>query len=274
MDPREFLSLADALIRQQSPTPAVCRTVIGRSYYAAFNVIAAVLTELKIPLDKAKDSHREVMDLVVESQDANLKFACDSLAHQKMVRKKADYDMDNLDVETTQNASKAVLVAKRIIECVDRTRSNPVLWQNASGKMLTYVAGNRKSAALGIETACRSTTGQRGSAGRHASTSWRSRSKSERRTNDPQIASRKACARFTLHDRATKRKGQALRARLLCVGRALHSHAGPGARQVQARTFSLQIRCHQTSPRAAWTPETPCHTCVSDANMIRLPVNA
>src|SRR5438094_749491 len=100
MDPRDFLALADTLINGPPPSPAVCRTVIGRSYYAALNVLTALVRELKIPLEKTKDSHNEVMIIVVESKDRNLKQACDSLARQKMVRVRADYDMDNQEVET------------------------------------------------------------------------------------------------------------------------------------------------------------------------------
>jgi len=64
MDPRDFLALAETLVNEPQPSPAVCRTVIGRSYYAAFNVLAALIRELKIPLEKAKDSHIEVLTLV------------------------------------------------------------------------------------------------------------------------------------------------------------------------------------------------------------------
>jgi hypothetical protein len=138
MDPREFLLLATSLINDPNPSPAVCRTVIGRSYYAALNVIRALVAELKIPLDKGKDSHREVMDLVAESKDADLKKACESLARQKMVRKKADYDMDNRDVESVRKASQALIFAQEAIQWADRTRANPALWNSAAGNMLDY----------------------------------------------------------------------------------------------------------------------------------------
>ena len=112
--------------------------MIGRSYYAALNVFFALVAELRIPLDKQKDSHREVMDLVAESQDANLTFASVSLAAQKMVRKNADYEMNNHDVEKIQKAGQALLLARQTISRVDQTRNDAALWSIASQRMLTY----------------------------------------------------------------------------------------------------------------------------------------
>jgi hypothetical protein len=138
MNPRDFLSVAETLIKQPSPSPADCRTVIGRSYYAALNVFFALVAELRIPLDKQKDSHKEVMDLVAESQDADLRFASVSLAAQKMVRKNADYDMNNHDVEKIQKAGQALLLAKETISRLDRTRNDAALWSIASQRMLAH----------------------------------------------------------------------------------------------------------------------------------------
>jgi hypothetical protein len=108
------------------------------------HVFFAVVAELKILLDKGKDSHNEVMDLLSQSQDANLKFACDSLASQKMVRKKADYEMDNHDVERIQKAVQALLLAQQAIERVDRTRADAALWRSASETMLAHARAIRK----------------------------------------------------------------------------------------------------------------------------------
>jgi uncharacterized protein (UPF0332 family) len=138
VDPRDFLTLAKKLIEEPDPSPAKCRTVIGRSYYAAFNVVAALVAELRIPLDKNKESHKQVMDLVVESKDGKLKTACDSLARQKIVRKHADYDMDNEEVGTVLKAARALLFAQSVIETVDQVRSNPVKWSVASRNIVDY----------------------------------------------------------------------------------------------------------------------------------------
>jgi hypothetical protein len=138
------LSVAEALINQPSPSPADCRTVIGRSYYAALNVFFALVEELRIPLDRQKESHREVMDVVATSDDADLKLACDSLASQKMVRKNADYNMNNHDVERPQKAGQALLLAKQTIARVDRTRNDAALWSIASQRMLANARATGK----------------------------------------------------------------------------------------------------------------------------------
>jgi uncharacterized protein (UPF0332 family) len=138
MDPREFLVLAETLIKELPPNPAVYRTVIGRSYYAAFNVMAAILGELHIRLDKGKDSHTEVLDLIAESKDRTLKNACDSVRRQRMVRGWADYRMENTQVETELTASQAFLFAKSTIQQVDDVRSDPQRWSQAKENLLEY----------------------------------------------------------------------------------------------------------------------------------------
>jgi hypothetical protein len=138
MNPRDFIVVAEMLINGSDLSPAVCRTVIGRSYYAALNVLYSLLKELGIPLEKGKESHKEIMDLVAESKDANLKYACDILAQQKHVRVHADYHMDNLTVETPLKASQALRSAKITIQRVDDVRSNADQWREASHHMIYH----------------------------------------------------------------------------------------------------------------------------------------
>jgi hypothetical protein len=144
MNPRDFLALAETLISGAKPDPPTCRTVIGRSYYAAYNVVAALIAELSIPLEKGKDSHKEVVDLVAESKDASLKAACDSLARQKMVRRRADYEMDDNEVEKPLKASQALIFAKQTVAMVDRVRTNPDSWTEAKANMVAYAKLTRK----------------------------------------------------------------------------------------------------------------------------------
>jgi hypothetical protein len=144
MDPRDFLSVAAKLVAGPNPSPADCRTVIGRSYYAALNVVAAIVDELNIPRDKSKESHKEVTDLVANSHDRNLKAACDSIANQKMLRNRADYDMSNRDVETVQKASMALLLAKDAIRKVDGVRLNPDQWRVATHNIVEYARNIQK----------------------------------------------------------------------------------------------------------------------------------
>jgi uncharacterized protein (UPF0332 family) len=110
MEPRDFLNIADSLLRGQNPSPAECRTAISRSYYAAFNVAQALLIELNIPMEKGKSSHNEVLDIIVESRNPILKEACDLLAGRKKKRVDADYNMKATDIETTQLAGKELFL--------------------------------------------------------------------------------------------------------------------------------------------------------------------
>jgi hypothetical protein len=135
MDPREFLDVAKSLIDGPNPSPAACRTVIGRSYYAAFNVACELVDELQIPLDKAKDSHSEILDIIVASQDHKLKGACDLLKARKAVRVHADHRMDKTDVEGTVKAGREYLLALNIISTFEQVRANETQWKAASDNM-------------------------------------------------------------------------------------------------------------------------------------------
>jgi hypothetical protein len=145
MNPREFLSLAQSLIEKWPESPALYRTVIGRSYYAAFNVLAAITSEANIQLEKSGDSHIEVMNIVADSEDRYLKQACDSLARQKLVRRHADYDMKNKDVETLRKASMAIVFAQQTIGFVDQARSNPDSWRVAKEKIVACAEARGKT---------------------------------------------------------------------------------------------------------------------------------
>jgi uncharacterized protein (UPF0332 family) len=144
MDPLDFLGLAESLVEGPSAGPAVFRTVIGRSYYAAFNVVAALTHEANIRLDKSKDSHREVLDIVADSNNPILKKACESLARQKMIRARADYEMNDVEVETRIKASRAVIFAKETIKQVDQVRSNKESWRQAKENMVACAKARGK----------------------------------------------------------------------------------------------------------------------------------
>ncbi len=137
MDPREFLVVAKSLIEGKNPTPAECRTVIGRSYYAALNVASELVEELRI-LPGNKDTHADVMDMVASSNDHTLKIACDSLKQRKMVRVHADYHMDRKDVETVKKASLEVALAERIIQDIDQVRADESRWKTASDNIKVH----------------------------------------------------------------------------------------------------------------------------------------
>ncbi len=138
MDPRDFLDVAEILLENYG-TPATCRTVIGRSYYAAFNVAVSLLEELNIPLERQKDSHVEVLDLIaIPSKDPHLKTACDSIASLKKIRKLADYNMNDSGPDSVQKASRSMLVAEQAIKLLDQVHSDPAQWKAASDNMVDH----------------------------------------------------------------------------------------------------------------------------------------
>ena len=149
MDPRDFLACARSLFDPPAgappPSPADCRSAISRSYYAALNVAAALVDGLKIPLDKQKESHKHVTDLVASGQD-DLVQACTLLAFQKEVRKLADYDMGNPDVETRLKASQSFLACARIIDLIDAVRNDKGRWKIAAARI------RRQAKVLGLIT--------------------------------------------------------------------------------------------------------------------------
>jgi hypothetical protein len=138
MDPRDFLLVAKSLGEGKNPSPAECRTVIGRSYYAALNVASGLMDELNIPRDKSKDAHNDVLDIVAASKDLTLKSACDSLRQRKMVRVHADYRMDSRDVETVRKASMEVALAEKIIRDFDQIRADESRWKIASDNIKVH----------------------------------------------------------------------------------------------------------------------------------------
>jgi uncharacterized protein (UPF0332 family) len=138
MDSAEFLDVAKFLVELDNPSPAECRTAISRAYYGVFNVIKDLLIELRVPLEKQKDSHKEVLDIVVQSGDATLKQVCDSLGHIKTKRKDADYDMKVRDVETRAVASRELCLARDLIRKIQKVRTDGPTWIAASSNIVDH----------------------------------------------------------------------------------------------------------------------------------------
>jgi hypothetical protein len=135
MDPRDFLTLAKTLLERQTPTPADCRTAISRSYYAALLVAKSLVEEIGIPLNKVRDSHSQVVDVLAGSDDRVLKGACDRLSGRKAVRVNADYNLQDFQVETVEKAGMEVCLAQGIIDDFDKFRRDERRWKLGSQKM-------------------------------------------------------------------------------------------------------------------------------------------
>ena len=121
MDPREFLKLASELVA--GGTPEKVRTGINRAYYAAHNAGAEVLRELGCRIQKGPGGHADVWKRLSNSGDEEIEMAGSQLGDLQSKRIKADYRLDNKDVEDQKTAQADVKVASRIIQILDACRT-------------------------------------------------------------------------------------------------------------------------------------------------------
>jgi hypothetical protein len=153
MDSAEFLDVAKFLVERDNPSPAECRTAISRAYYGVFNVVNDILIELRIPLDKQKDSHKEVLD-IVQSGNATFKQVCDSLGHLKIKRKDADYEMKARDVETKAVASRELSLAWGMIGKIQKVRNDRPAWIAASANIVAHARNVLRKHIPGDTSSC------------------------------------------------------------------------------------------------------------------------
>ena len=123
MDPRDFHTLASRLAA--GTTPAEYRTAIGRSYYAAFNVAAELLRNLGFPLGRGAAAHGEVQRCLSNAGDPAVAAVAAGLGQLHSRRNRADYQLDNPDVETSKNAMAAVSQAGAMITSLDQALAGP-----------------------------------------------------------------------------------------------------------------------------------------------------
>src|SRR5437660_49553 len=119
MDPRDFQRLAVTLCA--GGKPADLRCAVGRAYYAAFNVAAAMLRIWGVPIARNAASHGEVLRYLGNSGDADLIAAGHKLGTLRSRRNAADYDLTATDVEQPKTVRSLVETAGRLIETMDRS---------------------------------------------------------------------------------------------------------------------------------------------------------
>lgn len=118
MNARDFKIIASSLV-DAGKRPEDFRTSISRSYYAAFHVGSEVLRNMKIPLPNSSKAHDDLSNLLSNCNDMTLSKAGSQLDSLKSDRIKADYKLDNLDIETKNKAEIAYKQADRIIQILD-----------------------------------------------------------------------------------------------------------------------------------------------------------
>jgi hypothetical protein len=140
MNPREFQRLAIHLASGNSP--AECRTAIGRSYYAVFNVSADLLRSLNIRIVRGPAAHSEVQNCLFNGGDPDVARVASELGELHSLRNRADYQLDKADAESATNATLAADLAGELIGTLDRVFSGPgrlrvqaeiMAWRRANG---------------------------------------------------------------------------------------------------------------------------------------------
>jgi len=123
MDPREFLRVASELVAVTGATPARVRTSVSRAYYAAYNTGVELLTEMGLTIDKSPKGHAAVYMRLHNSGDVEVEKAGSQLSDLLGKRIKADYRLDDRDVEYQKTAQADIEVARRIIQILDACRN-------------------------------------------------------------------------------------------------------------------------------------------------------
>jgi glycine cleavage system aminomethyltransferase T len=117
MDPREFQTLASTLVNGK--TPAEIRTAISRAYYATHNVGAEFLSELGFRIPKNASGHGEVWNRLSNSGDKEIMNVGSKLQTLHGMRLRADYRLDEKEVENQKTAQGLVEQANRMINILD-----------------------------------------------------------------------------------------------------------------------------------------------------------
>lgn len=90
-DPRDFFELSKTMTKQLGVHEGVCRTAIGRAYYAAhLSARAKVPAGSWVGLPKKSDEHWFVRHIMKKNHHPDI---ADKLEALHQIRKTADYDM-------------------------------------------------------------------------------------------------------------------------------------------------------------------------------------
>jgi uncharacterized protein (UPF0332 family) len=121
MDPRDFYQIATSLATSQKPGER--RTAVGRAYYAAYNVAATFLRDLKVTIEKKPESHKKVQEFLSNSGDKEITEIAHKLETMRTMRNHADYDLDNPTPENPQKVEINIALAKNFIKAIDKCSS-------------------------------------------------------------------------------------------------------------------------------------------------------
>jgi hypothetical protein len=121
MDPVRFLDLAKVL-KGGTASAEMCRTAIGRAYYAAFNVGVEALLAIGIQPSQSPSGHGELRNCLGACNDPELRRANARLSTLHSRRIRADYEMSDPVVETRAEADTACHEATEVINLFNKLR--------------------------------------------------------------------------------------------------------------------------------------------------------
>ena len=139
MNPRDFHLLATRLAQGSA---AEIRTSMSRSYYAAFNVGAAILRDLGFQLGRGAAAHGEVVHCLANAGDKDVAALSAELLVLHGWRNRADYQLDKLAGEDSVTAKAVAGQAGRFIQLLDTAFAGPkrnslrqsiLTWRKANG---------------------------------------------------------------------------------------------------------------------------------------------
>ena len=92
MNGADFLDVAKRL--EDSPSEAERRTSIGRSYYALYNVLVALLSSQGVFFHRQGRDHRLLLSYLVKADHAEASLIAKTLRDLRTARNDADYRME------------------------------------------------------------------------------------------------------------------------------------------------------------------------------------
>jgi uncharacterized protein (UPF0332 family) len=114
MDAHQFLAVAEELVASARNDPtqpnarAICRTAIGRAYYALFLLAREFVSGLGFETRSVPSIHVTLAESLQHSDVLSLKRIGETLDALRAQRTDADYEMRNTAVETVANAEGVV----------------------------------------------------------------------------------------------------------------------------------------------------------------------
>lgn len=154
MDAHQFLAVADELVASVRANPAqpnaraVCRTAVGRAYYALFLLARAFVDDLGFETRSVPSIHALLEQAQRNSGVFSLVRIANTLADLREQRTDAGYDMRNTTVETVGTATDVLDDARAAILQLDLIRagrlSPPLDREAVADAILKWAAGAQK----------------------------------------------------------------------------------------------------------------------------------